>query len=59
VNAGGSSAVAAAVEIASLRRELDAIRAQNDILKKALAIVAQQEGTVSSSSKLSTTNNRA
>ncbi|MBK8039832.1 MAG: transposase [Verrucomicrobiaceae bacterium] len=34
VNAGGSSAVAAAVEIASLRRELDAIRAQNDILKK-------------------------
>ncbi|MBK8040883.1 MAG: IS3 family transposase [Verrucomicrobiaceae bacterium] len=36
VNAGGSSAVAAAVEIASLRRELDAIRAQNDILKKSL-----------------------
>ncbi len=30
---GVSSAVAAAVEIASLRRELDAIRAQNDILK--------------------------
>ncbi|MBK8038544.1 MAG: transposase [Verrucomicrobiaceae bacterium] len=58
VNAGGSSAVAAAVEIASLRRELDAIRAQNDILKKALAIVAQPEGTVSSSSKPSTTNNR-
>ncbi|MFO1440076.1 MAG: IS3 family transposase [Verrucomicrobiaceae bacterium] len=32
-NAGGSSAVAAAVEIAALRRELDSIRAQNDILK--------------------------
>lgn len=58
-NAGGSSAVAAAVEIASLRRELDSIRAQNDILKKALAIVVQPEGTVSSSSKPSTTSNRA
>lgn len=33
-NAGGSSSVAAAVEIASLRRELDSIRAQTDILKK-------------------------
>jgi transposase len=58
-NAGGSSAVAAAVEIASLRRELDAIRRQNDILKKALAIVAQQEGSDTPSSKPSITNSRA
>ena len=58
-NAGGSRAVAAAVEIASLRRELDSIRAQNDILKKALAIVAQPEGTVSPSFKPSTTSSRA
>ena len=58
-NAGGSSAVAAAVEIASLRRELDAIRAQNDILKKALAIVAQQEASATPSSKPSTASNRA
>ena len=59
VNAGGSSAVAAAVEIASLRRELDSIRAQNDILKKALAIVAQQEASATHSSKPSTTSSRA
>ena len=58
-NAGGSSAVAAAVEIASLRRELDAIRAQNDILKKALAIVAQQEASATPSSKPSTASSRA
>lgn len=58
-NAGGSSAVAAAVEIASLRRELDCIRAQNDILKKALAIVAQQEASATPSSKPSTTSSRA
>lgn len=58
-NAGGSSAVAAAVEIASLRRELDSIRAQNDILKKALAIVAQQEASATPSSKPSTTSSRA
>ena len=58
-NAGGSSAVAAAVEIASLRRELDAVRRQNDILKKALAIVAQQEGSDTLSSKPSTMSSRA
>lgn len=58
-NAGGSSAVAAAVEIAALRRELDSIRAQNDILKKALAIVAQQEASATPSSKPSTTSSRA
>lgn len=56
---GGSSAVAAAVEIAALRRELDSIRAQNDILKKALAIVAQQEASATPSSKPSTTSSRA
>lgn len=55
----GSSAVAAAVEIAALRRELDSIRAQNDILKKALAIVAQQEASAMPSSKPSTTSSRA
>lgn len=55
----GSSAVAAAVEIAALRRELDATRRQNDILKKALAIVAQQDGTDTSSSKPFTTSSRA
>jgi transposase len=59
VNADGSSAVAAAVEVASLRRELDAIRRQNDILKKALAIVAQQEGSDTPSSKPFTTSSRA
>lgn len=58
-NAGGSSAVATAVEIASLRRELDAIRAQNDILKKALAIVAQQDSSATPSSKPSITSSRA
>ncbi len=56
---GGPGAVAAAVEIASLRRELDAIRAQNDILKKALAIVAQPDGSATPSSKPSTTSSRA
>jgi transposase len=58
-NAGGSRAVAAAVEIASLRRELDAIRAQNDILKKALSIVARQEGSDTPSFKPSTASSRA
>jgi transposase-like protein len=47
------------VEIAALRRELDATRRQNDILKKALAIVAQQDGTDTSSSKPFTTSSRA
>jgi len=58
-NAGGSSAVAAAVEIAAMQRELAALRRQNDILKKALAIVAQQEADASSSSKPFTTSSRA
>jgi len=58
-NAGGSSAVAAAVELAAMRRELDAVRAQNDILKKALAIVAQQEPSATPSSKPFTTSTRA
>lgn len=58
-NAGGSSTVAAAVEIAALRHELDSIRAQNDILKKALAIVAQPEGNDTPSSKPFTTSSRA
>jgi transposase len=38
--AGGE--VGQAVEIADLRRELEAVRRQRDILKKALAIVAQE-----------------
>ncbi len=58
-NAGGSRAVAAAVELAAMRRELDAVLAQNDILKKALAIVAQQELSATPSSKLSTVSIRA
>jgi transposase-like protein len=56
---GGPGTVAAAVEIASLRRELDAIHRQNDILKKALAIVAQQEGSDTPSFKPSTISSRA
>jgi len=39
-SAGG--AVDMAVELADLRRELEAVRGQRDILKKALAIVAQE-----------------
>lgn len=38
--AGGT--VGQAVEIADLRRELEAVKRQRDILKKALAIVAQE-----------------
>jgi len=41
-SAGAASPVAQAVELAELRRELDATRRQRDILKKALAIVAQE-----------------
>ena len=37
-----ASPVAQAVELAELRRELDVTRRQRDILKKALAIVAQE-----------------
>lgn len=36
------SAVEQAVELADLRRELEAVKRQRDILKKALAIVAQE-----------------
>ena len=39
---GAASSVALAVEVADLRRELDAVARQRDILKKALAIVAQE-----------------
>jgi transposase len=56
---GGPGAVAAAVELAALRRELDAIHAQNDILKKALAIVARHEGSDTTSFKPSTMSSRA
>jgi transposase len=57
-SAGGPGAVAAAVEIAALRREMEAIRRQNDILKKALAIVAQQEPSDTTSSRPSSTSTR-
>ncbi len=40
--AGAASPVAMAVELADLRRELEATRRQRDILKKALAIVGQE-----------------
>lgn len=47
--AGGGAAgcVALAVELADLRRELDAVARQRDILKKALAIVAQENPNAS------------
>jgi len=47
--AGGAAAgpVALAVELADLRRELGAVCRQRDILKKALAIVAQESPNVS------------
>lgn len=40
-NAGAASTVELAVQLADTRRELDAVIRQRDILKKALAIVAQ------------------
>ena len=49
-SAGGPGAVAAAVELAAMQREVASLRRQNDILKKALAIVAQQEPHASNSS---------
>lgn len=55
-SAAGPSAVAAAVELADLRRELEATRRQRDILKKALAIVAQEDANATPSSKLSSNN---
>ena len=39
---GEASPVAMAAEMADLRRELEAVRRQRDILKKALAIVGQE-----------------
>ena len=57
-NAGGPSAVAAAVELADLRRELEATRRQRDILKKALAIVAQEDASATPSSRPFTTSSR-
>jgi len=45
VSGGAAGAVAHAVELADLRRELDAVCRQRDILKKALAIVAQENPT--------------
>ena len=47
VSAVAAGAVAHAVELADLRRELDAVSRQRDILKKALAIVAQEHPTAS------------
>ena len=47
VSAGAAGAVAHAVELADLRRELDAVSRQRDILKKALAIVAQEHPNAS------------
>jgi transposase len=40
---GAASTVELAAELADLRRELEATRRQRDILKKALAIVAQEQ----------------
>ena len=54
-----ASAVAAAVELADLRRELEATRRQRDILKKALAIVAQEDASATPSSRPFTTSSRA
>lgn len=58
-NEGGPSAVAAAVELADLRRELEATRRQRDILKKALAIVAQEDASATPSFRPFTTSSRA
>lgn len=44
---GAAGSVALAVELADLRRELDAVCRQRDILKKALAIVAQEHPNAS------------
>ncbi len=41
-NEGTGSVVALTAEVADLRRELEAVQRQRDILKKALAIVAQE-----------------
>ena len=47
------------MEFAAVQREMATLRRQNDILKKALAIVAQQEADASNSSKPFSTNSRA
>ena len=57
-SAGGPGAVAAAVELAAMQREVAALRRQNDILKKALAIVSQQDGPASNSSTPFATTSR-
>lgn len=41
-NAGTASTVELTVQLADMRRELDAVIRQRDILKKALAIVSQE-----------------
>lgn len=41
-NAGAASSVELAVQLADMRRELETVIRQRDILKKALAIVAQE-----------------
>ena len=41
-NAGAAGTVELSVQLADVRRELDAVIRQRDILKKALAIVAQE-----------------
>ena len=46
---GGPGAVAAAVELAAMQREVTSLPRENDILKMALAIVAQQEAHASNS----------
>ena len=46
-NAGAASTVELAVQLAELRRELEAVQRQRDILKKALAIVAQEPSNAS------------
>jgi transposase len=42
---GEASPVAMAAEMIDLRRELEAVRRQRDILKKALAIVGQENSS--------------
>ena len=47
-SAGATSTAGLAAELADLRRDLDASRRQCDILKKALAIVAQEQPNATS-----------
>ena len=48
---GAASTIALSVQLADLRRELEATQRQRDILKKALAIVGQEDLNASSSSR--------